>query len=278
LSHVPRRSHCQRHGFFQPRGISMAGYFQDIFNQSGAPGPLPGSPPTDPPGGTPLTPSDVALVQLVAALARQRSRPTPPPQAQPRGPTPPFGNVPDVERTDGVTNALDPPESGTPASGQVTPEQMATLETHLKHPNVQGFLSLVANTEGATYNSRFGDRLGGRRKTFDDYSQYPDGGPANDPSGRYQFNPNTYDDLSRKLGLTDYSPHTQDLMAVQRIIDRGAMPSLLAGDLDAVLPDVAPEWASLPQGSGALDMSFYKKQHTTPYAEVRRLFDLYRAP
>jgi len=228
----------------------MAGYFQEILDQSDFPGAMPGSPPATPPDSPTLTASDIASVQLVAALARQRSQPMPPRRTQPGMPIPSVGNALDPQSIGGAVNALDPLEPGVPAPAQVTPEQMATLEIYLKHPNVQGFLNVVANTEGATYNSRFGDLLGGRRKTFDDYSQYPDGGPANDPSGRYQIKPQTYDDLSRKLGLTDYSPHTQDLMAIQRIIDRGAMPPLLSGDLDAVLPKVAPEWASLPRGLG----------------------------
>jgi muramidase (phage lysozyme) len=147
---------------------------------------------------------------------------------------------------------------------------MDDLETNLKNPNVQAFLSTIANTEGATYNSLRNARDGSKR-TFDDYARYP-----GETSGRYQIIPTTYAGLRAKLGRDDYSPHTQDLMAIQRIIDRGAMPSLLSGDLDAVLPKVAPEWASLEKGRGAGNA--YKAQHYVPYDRIRAIFDLNRSP
>jgi muramidase (phage lysozyme) len=68
----------------------------------------------------------------------------------------------------------------------------------------------VSWAEGADYDSLYGDLLKGRWRTFSDYSRFPyrHGITA---SGRYQINAGTYHDMSVKLGLTDFSPHTQDL-------------------------------------------------------------------
>jgi muramidase (phage lysozyme) len=152
---------------------------------------------------------------------------------------------------------------------------MAALERHLQNPNVQAFLSLIATTEGETYDSLYGDRPAGRRRTFADFSAFPGQGADRAASGRYQIQPATYNDLSARLGLTDFSPHTQDLMAVQRLIDRGALGPLLKGDLAGALGGASQEWASLPQGPGGRNRY---PQPYVPYGRVHDLFDLYRSP
>ncbi|MBI3513298.1 MAG: hypothetical protein HY060_04435 [Proteobacteria bacterium] len=170
---------------------------------------------------------------------------------------------------------------GKPVAKPLAPEQIAQLEQHLKHPNVQAFLSLIANAEGATYDSRYGDRPGGKRNAFPDYSQYPvtdeKGMPAKGPAGRYQIAPETYGDLRQKLGLDDFSPHTQDLMAAQLLVEQGAMPHLLAGNFDAALSGAAPKWRSLARGPGLSNVT-PPQQPYVPYERLRPLFDLYRAP
>jgi len=143
------------------------------------------------------------------------------------------------------------------------------LEDDLKNPNVQAFLSVVAEAEGATYNSLPGDRHY-RRKTFSDYSTFPSRGAKSTPSGRYQIRERTYDGLRSQLGLNDFSPHTQDLMAAQLLRNRHAMDHLLSGNLDAVLPLVAPEWAALPQS--AIKGSYWEQPYL-PYNKVRLLFE-----
>lgn len=218
-------------------------------------------------GDAPPANDPAALLQPVAANAggpppRSQTPATDPAPAAggPRNPLDPVG-------MGGVTNALDP--LNLPA-----PSPLALREQDLRNPNVKAFLTLLSQSEGATYNSLAGDHPTGRRNTFSDFSRYP-GGIA----GRYQIIPSTYKKLSDELGLADYSPHTQDLLAAQAIADRGAMPALLKGDLDSVLQLVAKEWASLPQGKEKkMDVSAYPRQPYLPYERVRAIFDAYATP
>jgi muramidase (phage lysozyme) len=163
------------------------------------------------------------------------------------------------------------PQAAQPASSP-TPDQqrrILALEEHLKNPNVKAFLGTIAKTEGATYNTTYG---GG---TFGDYAKFPGSG-KHSPSGRYQITAGTYDELSRKLGLHDFSPHTQDLMAAQLLVNKGAMPDIVNGDLDATLGKVSGTWASLPQGPRMKNS--YENQPYTQYNKVRSIFELNRSP
>jgi len=82
--------------------------------------------------------------------------------------------------------------------------------------------------------------------------------------------------LSAKLGLTDFSPHTQDLMAAQLLVERGAMGPLLSGNLDAALSGASLEWAALPIGPNL--PSRHRDQPYMPYDKLRSTFELDRSP
>jgi muramidase (phage lysozyme) len=158
------------------------------------------------------------------------------------------------------------------AAARVTPEQRrAKYEALLQHPNVRAFLNTIANAEGATYDSLAGDSVKNPKK-FTDYSQFP----SATASGRYQILKPTYDYASRALGVSDFSPHTQDLLATYLIDSKRALEPLLRGDLDAVLPRVAPVWISLPQGKGLGNT--HPDQPYKSYDEVKSTFDLNRSP
>src|SRR5205807_102100 len=66
-------------------------------------------------------------------------------------------------------------------------------------------------------------------------------------SGRYQIIADTFNRLSGQLGIGDFYPHTQDLMATRLLEEKGAIEPLMRGDLDTVLPLIAGVWASLPK-------------------------------
>lgn len=149
-------------------------------------------------------------------------------------------------------------------------EIVSKLEADLRNPSVQAFLSTVAQAEGATYNTRYG---GG---TFSDNSHFPTYHDAHTPSGRYQITADTYRRLSAKLGLTDLSPHTQDLMAAQLLVERCAMGPLLSGNLDAALSGASVEWASLPKGPNSSNC--YPHQRYRSHDKVRSTFELNLSP
>ena len=176
-----------------------------------------------------------------------------------------------------------PPGVGDPvllaAGAGFTPEQRrATYESLLQNPNARAFLNTVAYAEGADYDSLPYDRPLRPRK-FTDYTQYPLNDPNHagpTPSGRYQIVRRTYGDASKALGLDDFSPHTQDLMAMYLLDRKGGLDPLLRGDLDSVLPLAAPEWASLPQGPG--QPNYYPGQPYKSYDDVSSAFERNLSP
>ncbi|MFC0407915.1 hypothetical protein [Roseomonas elaeocarpi] len=129
-------------------------------------------------------------------------------------------------------------------------------------PAARGLLDTIAGTESPGYNVLYG----GRR--FDDYSAHPNvpnvitSGPhvgeTSTAAGRYQFLKGTWDEASKALGLTDFSPASQDRAAwwlAQRDYSKRTGRDLNA-DLNssdpAVRAGIGPAlrgtWTSLPGG------------------------------
>jgi muramidase (phage lysozyme) len=139
----------------------------------------------------------------------------------------------------------------------------------LKNPNVQAFVKAISWAEGGHYNSLFGIN-----KTFDDYSAFPRPlDPKNTPTGAYQITKGTYLGLSKALGLTDFSPHTQDLMVVQLLDNLHALQDVTKGNIDAALHKVCKTWAALPQGrdmGNAYPGQPYKRyEELVPYYQMQ---------
>jgi muramidase (phage lysozyme) len=89
---------------------------------------------------------------------------------------------------------------------------------------------------------------------FDDYSRHPqvlNHALNSTAAGAYQIIRGTWHGVAGELGLTDFSPVSQDRAAIQLIFERGALPSILAGDIAKAIVMCNPEWASLP-GAAAL--------------------------
>ena len=52
------------------------------------------------------------------------------------------------------------------------------------------------------------------------------------------------------MGVSDFTPAHQDLMAIEIIRTEGAIEDVISGDLTKALPKVSGRWAALPQGPG----------------------------
>ncbi|WP_448596760.1 hypothetical protein [Thermoleptolyngbya sp.] len=116
-------------------------------------------------------------------------------------------------------------------------------------PNVRAFLDMIAYAEGTSgpdgYRTMFTGRL------FNDFSRHPDqaitsGGLTSTAAGRYQFLTTTWNEVKAKLGLTDFSPESQDLACVELIRRRGALEMVEAGNIAGAINRCRMEWASLP--------------------------------
>lgn len=112
--------------------------------------------------------------------------------------------------------------------------------------NTKRFLDFLAKAEGADYNVI----TGGSR--FDDFSRHPGvvgmvtkQGPST-AAGRYQITKTTYNDVAPKLGISDFSPESQDRIAVELIRRGGALKDVESGDFNAAIQKLGGTWASLP--------------------------------
>jgi len=136
-------------------------------------------------------------------------------------------------------------------------KRRALLETnaaHLEHPNVAAFLRAIAEAEGGGYDFKCG-ALKGRLNDpwrFSDTSTHPGAGidGKTTAAGMYQITRPTWQHYGGKLGLEDFSPRTQDLIAVEILRSLGVIEEIKEGEIAAVMPKVAPTWAALPKGPG----------------------------
>jgi hypothetical protein len=114
---------------------------------------------------------------------------------------------------------------------------------------------MKADTECAPRTCGYDTLYGGGVAT--DLSTYP--GSPDHPAGRYQETYTNYNEFAPQLGLSDFMPHTQDLIAVQLMVNDGAAGHLLSGDFDSALLGLSHTWASLPQGPGGFDFGYYDR-------------------
>lgn len=144
----------------------------------------------------------------------------------------------------------------TTSASTSTREARRLRENHalLAHPNMQAFLKAIAEAEGGGYDFRYGAVRGRRNDPwrFTDFSTHP--GPGRGGSvtaaGMYQETRPTWREMSAKMGLADFSPDTQDLVAVEILRSIGAADDIVRGDLTAALDKASHRWSSLPRGKG----------------------------
>jgi muramidase (phage lysozyme) len=83
-------------------------------------------------------------------------------------------------------------------------------------------------------------------------------------AGRYQLLFRWYKAYAALLKLTDFSPLSQDMIALQQIRERGAFALIDAGQFEAAVAKCSNIWASLPGNSYG--------QHTNDIAALKVAF------
>lgn len=119
---------------------------------------------------------------------------------------------------------------------------------------------------------------GAKNVTTYDMSQHPNvkvqvnKNLVSSAAGRYQFLSGTWNNLSQKLGLTNFHADTQDIAAVQLMKERNMIEPLLNGDLQTAINRGANEWASLPKadGNGA-----YAGQNARSFEAIQNAYNGY---
>ncbi|WP_036170333.1 glycoside hydrolase family 104 protein [Massilia sp. 9096] len=146
-------------------------------------------------------------------------------------------------------------------------------------PNLKAFLDMIATSElGARlllasdngYNVLVGSTADHPR-LFSSYADHPRQlidlprlGKKSTAAGRYQLLARYFDPYKQQLGLRDFSPASQDAIAVQQIRERKALVYAEAGRFDDAVARCAAIWASLP-GAGY-------GQHENDLADLRRAY------
>ena len=130
------------------------------------------------------------------------------------------------------------------ASRQKT--RLGENEEYLKNANVKAFPYMIGKSEGGDYRAKYGWYPGNTSWTFTDESTHP--GPGKDghttAAGLYQINKAAWTEHGKKaMGLDDFSPHTQDLIAVEDV--HNVIDSVVAGDIKPAIDKLKPrEWVS----------------------------------
>ena len=73
------------------------------------------------------------------------------------------------------------------------------------------------------------------------------------------------------MGLADFTPETQDLIAVSILRRSGAIEKIMAGDIQSGLERASHQWAALPMGRGQ------PGRYRQPYVEFERFEATYKA-
>ena len=111
----------------------------------------------------------------------------------------------------------------------------------------------LSNGRQKTRNHGYDVIVGG--ELFTDYSDHPRKLVTLNPklkstgAGRYQLLSRWWDAYRKQLGLKDFSPKSQDAVALQQIKERGALPMIDRGDIRQAIDRCSNIWASLP-GAG----------------------------
>lgn len=123
----------------------------------------------------------------------------------------------------------------------------------LDDPNVRVMLGIISRMEGTSshgYETAFGGgklpNLDRHPKTSHKFTQTDGKKSKTSAAGRYQFLGTTWDEEAKELGVTDFSPASQDLAALSRIQKRGVLDKVLAGDFKGAIGGLGNEWASAP--------------------------------
>jgi muramidase (phage lysozyme) len=124
-------------------------------------------------------------------------------------------------------------------------------------PNLAAFLDMIAYSEGTTkYGNEDGYNVIVGGELFTSYKDHPKKmvkleklNICSTAAGRYQILYRYYRHYKELLLLPDFSPHSQDLIAIQYIKEQKALSYILKGDIKTAIEKCSNIWASFP-GAG----------------------------
>lgn len=134
--------------------------------------------------------------------------------------------------------------------------------------NRTAFLDTIAFAEGTSTSVATKDRgydvvvtgADGKPEIFTSYDKHPfasgrrakiinSKGLLSTAAGRYQEKVANWFAYRDRLELPDFGPTSQDMMAIQQILEAGALPLIDAGQFAGAIAKCAHLWASMPNAN-----------------------------
>jgi hypothetical protein len=155
-------------------------------------------------------------------------------------------------------------------------QRVAENKEYLKNANVQAFLKAIGEAEGGGYDFKFGAVKGRKNDPwrFTDFSTHPGPGKGGvtTAAGLYQITKPTWHDHGETgMGLTDFTPETQDLIAVSILRRRGVIEKIEEGDIETGVSQASRQWAALPMGRGQAG------RYEQPYVKFEHFAEVYKS-
>ena len=137
--------------------------------------------------------------------------------------------------------------------------EVAFLKNALNNRNIKAFLMVIRHCEGTAAEDGYEYLFGctARNKiTFNDFKTHPNRRVnytnkagvklISTAAGAYQILYPTWKGLCAQLGVSDFSPATQDLMAVALLSGVNCVQRIMDGDWEYGIERARNIWASLP--------------------------------
>jgi muramidase (phage lysozyme) len=181
-----------------------------------------------------------------------------------------------LRRATRTTTSKESPEAKIVRISQEKSTRLKENRSLLVDPNVSAFLKAIADAEGGAYDFKYGAIKGKKNDPwrFSDSSTHPGpgAGGSTTAAGMYQITIATWRQHGGKMGLTDFSPATQDLLAVEILRSLRIIDKIRSGDVAGAIGPAARIWASLPMGPGLGNA--YPPQ---PFVKYEDFFHTYQA-
>ena len=143
--------------------------------------------------------------------------------------------------------------SGSSTGGSASSTVPVASKTKSGKSNWGALSSIIRTVEGTTGDKGYRTRFGGHQ--FDDLSKHPNikaptpWGTSSEAAGAYQFMMPTWKEAKSALGLTDFSPESQEKAGRFLTQRRGVNPDTRFNSFEefsAGISKLSPEWAGLP--------------------------------
>ena len=151
----------------------------------------------------------------------------------------------------------------------------AENEEYLKDANVQALLGAIAWAEGGNYHAKYGYGWAKGDWSFKDESTHPGAGygGSTTAAGMYQITKQNWEENgTKKMGISDFSPKTQDLIAIEGLRHVGSIDAVVAGDIGSAISKAAATWNALPLGKDKAN-----RVHGQPYKKYEAVVEKYKS-